>query len=173
MQNYRHRQISLRTGLADMDRLEAFLDKICDDFHIYDDYYGNVIATMTAAYELIPRISDTPNPVEIHFRAGPAGVMFSILLDEDFLTLAAKLQKVKAAQDNIKGYGDLLQESDEADDLLMMMNLLSDDLQFDPETGSMEISFHITGINDMLSMQRTQLMHNYYERLHSKTKAQQ
>lgn len=90
MQNYRNRQISLRTGLDEMGRLEAFLDQICDDFHIYDDYYGNVIATMTAAYELITSINDTPKPVDIHFKTGPAGVMFSIALDEDFLTMLRK-----------------------------------------------------------------------------------
>ncbi len=163
--NYRHRVLSIRTGMDNLSELEAFLDKICDDFHIYDDYYGNIIASMTAAYELITAINDAPKNVDIQFQSGPTGAMFSLHLDDDFLHLAAKHQKMWTTDNSEAQNSDMLHEPDQADIQLMLLDLLSDDLQFIPEEDTMEISFHITGINDMLSMQRTQLLHNYYDRL--------
>ncbi len=163
--NCRRRKLSIRTDQDDITKLEAFLDKICDDFHIYDDYYGNIIATVTAAHELITAITDSRKTVDIQFKSGPAGITFSVHLDDNFLHLAAKHQKVKAIDNSQGDNSDMLMEPDEADNKLMLLDLLSDDLQFLPEEETMVISFHITGINDMLSMQRSQLLHNYYDRL--------
>ncbi len=172
-QNYRRRQLTIRTGLEHINELESFLDKICDDFHIYDDYYGNVVTTLTSAYELITEISRQPKDLNIRFQSRPSGVMFSVHLDEDFLHIAAKHQKVKSLGENKKEERELLQELDETDNKLMIMSLLSDNMLFDSETETVDIYFYITGINDMLAMQRTQLLHNYYERLLRKTKTHQ
>lgn len=165
-QNYRHRVLEIPTGQESFSELEAFLDKICDDFHIYDDYYGNIIASITAAYELISTISKSPDTISIRFQSGPTGVRFTIPLGDHFLELAARMQKMQNTT-----HTDMLEDPDEADQLMMQLDLLSDDLSLDGEEQAMEIAFHITGINDMLSLQRTQLLDNYYARLEVNKKA--
>ncbi len=167
-QNYRRRVLEIPTGEEGFAALEAFLDKICDDFHIYDDYYGNIIASVTAAYELISAIDQSPHTIAILFQSGPDGVRFTIPLGDHFLELAAKMQKMKNTT-----HPDMLDEPDEADQLMLQVELLADDLRLDAEEQAMVIAFHITGINDMLSLQRTQLLDNYYNRLQVSKKAHQ
>ncbi len=172
-QNYRRRQLTIRTGQDDFYLLESFLDKICDDFHIYDEYYGNVVSTLTTAYELITEISQQPKDLEIHFQSLPTGVKFSIHVGEEFLHLAAKHNKIKDLENRPHEGENQQKAQDESDNKLLLITLLSDRLLFDPDKETLDITFHITGINDMLAMQRTQMLQKYYDRLLRKTKASQ
>lgn len=172
-QNYRRRHLTIRTGLDDISLLESFLDKICDDFHIYDEYYGNVVSTLTTAYELITENSPQQRDLEIHFQSLPTGVKFFIKPGEDFLQLAAKHMKIADLVNNPHDDGKQQKAYDESDNKLLLMTLLSDHVLFDSDKETIDITFYISGINDMLAMQRTQMLTNYYERLLRKTKASQ
>ncbi len=164
-QNYRNRHLSVVSDLEHITELEAFLEKIADDFHIYDDYYGNIIASVTTAYELIAEHRTETSHIDIYFKVQQAGIAFAIIMEDEFLDIARSLDVLRNEQETAK-------ELNETQRKLLMINMLADTVVIDNKKNTLELIFHVTGINDYLAIQRQELLYNYYNKLVREKKTQ-
>ncbi len=159
-ENYRNRHIRLKGDTLSIGKLEAFLDAICDDFHIYDDYYGNIISCVTAAHDMLANIRPEDKDVDIYFNANKQGITFKVMVNDDFIDVARIHELVSKGIHTIGN-----DQWDEEVQKIFLINSLADKLVINNQDESMEIVFNVTGINDYMTDQRLQLLHNYYDRL--------
>jgi len=157
---YLKRHLRLAVGQNELNKLEAFVENICDDYHIYDAYFGNIMAAKTLLFELaVDTIDKKDFYIDIYFQSTPSGLVFTVKLGQYFLDLAAMFDRVKNLEpDDPEAY------SGEGH-RLMMLRLLSDDVMFDADEESVELVFHVTGVNEALTIQRIEMLHRYYEML--------
>ncbi len=164
-QNYRNRHLSVGSDQEHITELEAFLERIADDFHIYDDYYGNIIASVTAAYELIADHRTEKSYIDIYFKAQKAGIDFLIKMEDEFLDIARNL-------DVLNKETGIETDLNESQRKLLMINMLADTVVVDNKRSTLELIFHVTGVNDYLAIQRQELLYNYYDKLVREKKTQ-
>ena len=157
---YLKRHLRLAPDQEELNKLEAFVENVCDDYHIYDAYFGNIMAANTLLFELFIDIIDKKDfHIDIYFQSTPSGLFFTVKLDQYFLDLAGMYDRVKNLEpDDPEAYTGQGHR-------LMMLRLLSDDVKFDGEDESIELVFHVTGVNDALTIQRVEMLYRYYEML--------
>jgi len=151
------RHIRIPANENSIYKLEAFIEQICDDFHIYDVYFGNIMASNTLAIEMCSYTAgENEFNVDIFFAAKPSGMYFTIKLYDYFL--------------DIVKYYDIIKDKD-ADDpdafkgewhRMMMIKLLCDKININAQEESIELVFFITGLNERLTNQRIELLEKYY-----------
>lgn len=165
--NHLTRQIKIRATENETRKLEDFIELICDEYHIYDAYYGNILASNTIAFELLEeftRKGEGPE-IDIFFNSSPTGLFFTMKVNELFLEFASLYERTCRLLDED---ADPVAENEKQ---MMMIKLLSDEIKIDPEDGSFTLVFHVTGINEPLSIQRIELLERYYSNLLQKEKA--
>ncbi len=159
------RKIRIKAQPGELNKLEAFIEKICDDFHVYDTYYGNIVASNTFAFEMcIERAPDKPFYFDICFTKKPTGMFFALKIHDYFLDFAKQYEIVKGLNvDDTEAFGGELEK-------MMMLRLLSDEIILNAEEESLTMVFHITGVNEMLTNQRIELLQQYYAKLQIEVK---
>ncbi len=160
------RHIRLLSNQDETHRLEQFIEQICDDFHIYDAYFGNILASNTLAYELLLKFrGEKKGHVDFYFHKTAKGIYFSLVLGEQFLDFAGLYEKVRRLDPNDpEAYGGEGKN-------MMMIRMLCDEVSVDHENEAMVLTFFVTGINEMLSIQRIQLLEKYFEKIVRYTEA--
>ncbi len=154
------RHIRLTSEQEELSKLEAFIENICDDYHIYDLYFGNILTVNVLAYELfMDRLSGTNYHIDLYFEARRDGMFFTLELGEAFLELASVFDKALKldASDPESFDGDV--------DQVLMIRLMSDDIVIKGEEGKIALIFHVSGINELLTQQRIELIEKYFARL--------
>ncbi len=160
------RHIRLKPDISETHRLEGFIEQICDDFHIYDAYYGNILASNTMALEMLLELEGgQKGHADVYFNKTAKGIYFSIVLGGHFLDFARLYEKIRHMDPNDP------EAYDGEGKTMMMIRMLSDEITMNSEKEAMVLTFYVTGINDMLSLQRIQLLEKYYERVHKLTEA--
>lgn len=159
----RHLRISATEN--EINKLEAFIEQICDDFHIYDAYFGNIMAANTLAIEMcIEAAGPKEFALDIFFIPRPSGMYFKIKLYDYFLDIVKHYDKIKD-----KDPGDPEAFNGESH-RMMMIKLLSDEIRIDQNEETIEMIFFITGINEQLTNQRIELLEKYYHMITSTVK---
>ncbi len=79
-----YREISI-SGSKDINRLERFIEEICDYYNINNEYFGNILlATTEAANILITVNDDRPEAkISVSFDRNSKGLIFKIKLVEE------------------------------------------------------------------------------------------
>ncbi len=158
--SYLERKLRLQAQSHALNQLEAFIEQICDDFHVYDAYYGNIVASNNLALEIC--IECTQNQelyFDLYFAKKPTGMFFTLKIYDCFLDFAKQYEIVKDKSTNDT-------EAFDGDwNRMMMLRLLSDEMIFDAQEESLTMVFHITGLNEMLTNQRIELLQQYYAKL--------
>ncbi len=141
----------------EINKLEAFIEQICDDFHIYDAYFGNIMASNTLAIEMCMEAAGGNDfYVDVFFVSRPAGMCFNIKLYDYFLDIAKHYDKIKDKNaDDPEAFSGEWHR-------MMMIKLLSDEIIIDQREECIELIFYITGINEQLTNQRIELLEKYY-----------
>ncbi|MDR4988754.1 MAG: hypothetical protein RG741_07965 [Bacteroidales bacterium] len=155
--------LRLGSGANESNKLASFIEQICDDYHIYDAYFGNILATNTLLAELFFEKTKTRNAhIDVFFHTSPSGMYFTMRLYESFLNIAGYFEKVKDmdADDPEAFTGEWRQA--------MMIRLMCDQITMEPGEESIVLVFHITGINDALTNQRIELLHKYFASINQK-----
>lgn len=158
--NYLERTLSLKANPDELNKLEAFIEKICDDFHVYDAYYGNIVASNNIAFEICMDLK--PEKVfyfEIGFCKSPVGMFFTLKIKDIFLDFARNHELIK---------NKTIEETetlDEGQQKMILLRMLSDNIFLDAEEESVTMVFYITGINEMLTTQRIEMLKKYYKKL--------
>ncbi len=155
--NHLTRHIRLAATENDSRHLEQFIEQICDDYHIYDAYYGNILAANTITFEILRKLQkEKGTTIDVYFNSSPEGLFFTMQLKKHFLDIARLYEKVRSKDpDDPSAYSGELQP-------MMMIRMLTDEINLDPDEESITLTFHVTGINELLSLQRIQLLEKYY-----------
>ncbi len=153
------RSLELTQDVEAITKLEAFVEKVCDDHHIYDAYFGNIMASNSLLQEIFMEQQRVVHaPITVGFTNNPAGMYFSFLVGGCFLDLAALFQKVQ----DIDLENSL--DADETEQKALIVKFLSDKVHIVPEMECIQLVFFINGINEALTQQRIELLESYYSR---------
>jgi hypothetical protein len=156
--NLQNRYLRLIMGKDHVQKVEKFVELICDDYNIYDEYYANIIAANTLLVECICELSKNENVrVDIRFIADIKGLRFEFHLGELFLDFA-KYFEIAANQEFNEN--EPLHENVHK---LIVIKLLCDEFNFDQEEGMIQLCFRISGIKDTLANQRIELLSKYFK----------
>ncbi len=160
-----NRELRLIIGKNHIKQIEKFVEVICDDQHIYDEYYANIIAANTMFAEYICEFYDNDShKVDILFFRDKSGLRFRYDLGELFLDIASFYEKLKQLQiERIESIDSNLQS-------MMAIYLLCDDIFIDSENSVIELFFRITGVNELLTVQRIELLKKYYSMIQTAVK---
>ncbi len=160
MGNVLQRYLRLDADEGNMHQLEGFIETICDDFHIYDAYYGNILASSALIFEIYLNLkSGEPSSLSVYFSSKPKGLYFTVKLEQCFLDMALLHEKAGVTK------------IDDADDVsvdlhkMQMIRLLTDEVNIMPEEQAIEMVYFITGVNEMLTQQRIELLEKYYHKM--------
>lgn len=156
----KERQIRVATKKRDTHAIEAFVEKICDDFGIYNSYFGNILFTVNEAVNFAAsKEGGGPEFIDIQFVSRPEGLVFQVFLGDRFLEIAVLFNK---------NMDELLEKEDitEEERNMVMIRMLSDEVQFDPDREMMELVFYISSINQHLTTERIQVLDDYFSKLH-------
>jgi hypothetical protein len=155
----KERKIRVNTRKKDTHAIEAFVEKICDDFGIFNSYYGNILFTVNEAVNFAAsQKGGGPEYVDIQFVSKPEGLVFQVFLGDRFLEIAVLFSK------NID---EMLEKEEltEQERNTVMIRMLSDEVKFDPDREMMELVFYISSINQHLTHERIQVLDAYFEKL--------
>jgi len=155
-----NRYLRLIIGKDHIQEIEKFVELICDDYHIYDEYYANIIAANTMLAEYICELSENKDHrVDIRFIADKKGLRFVFYLGDLFLDFARYFEKTDAFDiaDNHNN-NKYLQN-------IIVIKLLSDSISIDQASERVELFFRISGVNEMLTNQRIELLKKYFDRV--------
>ncbi len=155
----KEKHLSVAARIDAIHEIEAFVEKICDDYNIFHSYYGNILYSVSQAFEFaIERTGKKRKHVDIWFESRPHGLVFKIFLGDRFLEIAAFFEK--DPEEELKS--DHLSETEKA---LLTIRMLSDEINFNAEEETMEMVFYISSINEHLTQDRIKLLDQYFENL--------
>lgn len=156
----KQRQIRVAAGGDQTHAIEAFVEKICDDFGIFNSYYGNILFTLNEAVNFATeKNGGGPEKVDIQFISRPEGLVFQVYLGDRFLEIAVLFSK--SLDDTLD------KETMSADERnMVMIRMLSDEVNLNPDKEMMELVFYISSINQHLTLERIKVLDEYYSKLH-------
>lgn len=162
--SYKNRFLRINTDVNHIDKLEYFIENICDDFRIYDAYYGNIISANTIIFDICCEISNKKtNYIDYVFKSDTEGIYFVIQFYDLFLDIVRHYEKI----DNIP-----IDEPDSNSFVIKMkmVKLLTDKMKINAEEDSIMLVYYITGVNELLTNQRIEMLEKYYSSLTEKIK---
>lgn len=144
----------------DTHAIEAFVEKICDDFGIFNSYYGNILFTLNEAVNFAAsKEKGGPEFVDVQFISRAEGLVFQVFLGDRFLEIAVLFSK---NMDEVLEKEEMTEEERN----MVMIRMLGDEVQFDPDREMMELVFYISSINQHLTHERIKGLDEYFNKLH-------
>jgi len=156
------KHLRLKARKDEIHKLEAFVEKICDQYNIYHSYFGNILFSVTEAFEfVVSEKGDQLKYVDIYFESRSYGLVFKVALFDRFLEIAALFQE------ELDGALEA-EEISGSERSMVMIRMLSDEVNFDARQELMEMVFYITSINQHLTRDRIRLLDEYFEKINVK-----
>ena len=154
--------IRIKPSLSQLHELEGFIENICDDYNIFNSYFGIILFSITESFRAIALQKHKSTEVlRISFASSNKGLTFQFYVGEGILDLAGMLQEDIILSD--EGLDDLKQN-------LQIVKMLSDEMAIDADKGILEIHFNIMSINHHLAKERSKELELYYNRINQTSK---
>jgi hypothetical protein len=159
------KHLRLKARKEEIHKLEAFVEKICDQYNIYHSYFGNILFSVSEAFEFaISEKADRLKYIDIYFESRSDGLVFKVSLADRFLEIAALFQEEMEAALGAE-------EISPSERSMVMIRMLSDEVNFDAKAELMSMVFYITSINHHLTRERIRLLDAYFEIINVKKPA--
>jgi hypothetical protein len=156
----KQRKLRVAATGKDPHAIEAFVEKICDDFGIFNSYYGNILFTVSEAVNFaLAKNEGGEEHVDIQFVSRPEGLVFQVFLGDRFLEIAVLFSK---------NVDEVLEKEEMTQDErnMVMIRMLSDEVNLDADKEMMELVFYISSINQHLTLERIKVLDEYFDKLH-------
>lgn len=151
--------LRVRARRSEVHKVEAMVERVCDNYNIFHSYFGNILFSVTEAFEFaVQQKRDKNQYVDIFFESRPVGLVFKVGLGNRFLEIAAMFQ---AELDQQLESQELTKEERNT----IMIRMLSDEINFDARQELMEMIFYISSINQHLTRERIRILDEYFEKL--------
>ncbi len=153
------RHIQVFPRIEEINKLEHFIEEVCDEYCVYDAYYGNILASLTILFELNSKENEASRAIDIYCHKTKDRLYFSVLLYSHFLDIA----RIIEATDGF----DLATTNHIEKELrdIMMIRMLTDEVKILPKEEALRLTFYVSGINDLLTLQRIELLEKYYDKI--------
>lgn len=150
-----YKELTIASSMKNMSKVEKFVEEISDMYYIYNSYFGNILLAIEEAVINAMKHGnkmDENKSVHITFSGTKNGLIF-IIEDEgegfDTRNIPDPLEADEKTAENI-GKG------------LFLMRSLADKVLFNPRGNQVEITFNISGINQETTLNRLNLLHQYF-----------
>ena len=148
------RKIELISARENISLIEKFVEEICDDYNIYNSYFGNIIIALTEATTnaiIHGNKEDKLKTVIITFESKSIGLTFVIEDQGDGFDF-----------ENIPDPTDVsIENSDELGKGIFLIKSLADEVNFYEDGRVIEIVFKITSINNETTIERINILKAY------------
>jgi serine/threonine-protein kinase RsbW len=154
MNGLENREIILKSSLKNFYLIEQFVDEISDFYHINNTYYGNILVTISEAFEnavIHGNQGDENRKIYFKFQNEPYGFDF-ILTDEGKGFNYKQIPEVNSFFDNSKN-----KESKG----FFLISMLTDGIEFNEKGNEIKLIFKISSINKELSINRINSLNEY------------
>lgn len=145
-------KLSLKSDRLYINEVERFVENICDEFNIYNNYYGNILMSVVEAYTNAVEHGnryDEKKSVTISFSSESNGLSFIINDEGNGFNLGGIPDPTDLANEGVEGRG------------LFMMKSLADHMEINDDGRSIKLQFLISSINREMANKRTELFHSY------------
>lgn len=143
--------ISINCNGEDLVALESYVDSICGEHNVYNNYFGNILMALVSVHDECQARQGEESKLEINFYNNSKGLNFEINPCNEKMLQEAAL---------VISNGDLLYE-DEKYNWLFLINRLVDNFQI--IEGKINLSFDIASINQELAASRAQSLRAYFK----------
>lgn len=144
-----YRKISIKAELQNIGDVEKYIENICDEFNVYNDYYGNIVLCLVSLFEKLALDKSEYKDVDIEFYNDSNGLCFNVILNNESLLREAKL--VLEERESIL--------DDEQFNWLFIIDQLADQLKIGNH--SLLMLFDIKSINAELAAFRAGTLRSY------------
>jgi hypothetical protein len=149
-----YREISI-TGKGEINRLERFVEEICDYYNINNEYFGNILLATTEAADILITLDDhTPETrLCISFDRNSKGLVFKIKLfegqevlpdSEDLLD--REIRKHRLAKD------------------IFIIKALADEITISVNAKQIVLVFYVSSMNYEKSLYRINKLKDYWSK---------
>ena len=152
----RNKKLSINSKLSELHKLEAFVEQISDVYNVNSNYYSNILVALSEAVTNSIVHGNKENEqfkVEIVFEAKNKGLFFTVKdhgAGFDFNNYPDPTDINIVEYENI-GHG------------LYLMKSLTDFIEYDRKSGSVELGFKISSINKELAVSRVKSLQAYFK----------
>ena len=143
--------ISVNCNGEDLAALESYVDSICGEHNVYNNYFGNILMALVSVHDECQARQGKESKIEIGFYNNSRGLNFEINPNNEKMLKEAAL---------VISNGDLLYE-DEKYNWLFLISRLVDDFQI--IEGKLNLLFDIASINHELATSRAQSLRAYFK----------
>jgi len=145
-------KLTLKSDKLYINEVERFVEQICDEFNIYNNYYANILLSVTEAYTNAVEHGnhyDENKSVNIKFSSESNGLTFSIEDEGDGYEIDKIPDPTDIKNEGVEGRG------------LFMINSLADQVELENNGSKIKLQFLISSINREMANKRNSLFHQY------------
>ena len=150
------RTLKLKSNLNEINRIEKFVEEICDEKNINNTYFGNILVAVTEAFENAVIHGNKKNEekrVQIKYETREKGLMFEVCDEGD----GFKYEKIPDATDIIKN-------PEKKGTGIYLIKKLADEVRHLNEGRKIQILFYIDSINQQMSYERMKNLNDYQKK---------
>lgn len=140
-------------------QIEGFIEEICDDFNIFNSYFGNIMMTVIEACEnAFISLNESPESknINIRFWSEKNKLIFEIKGEKDVYIKKEDIFKLSNV-DNL--------ELEKEENYMIIINMLADEIDLNDKDNSIKVIFYISSINHNTSIQRQKVLSEYYDKV--------
>lgn len=151
--------IKIESSLNELHKVEAFIEQICDENSIYNNYFSNILVSVTEAFSnavLHGNKNSKDKFVVVGFIKDSRGLVFYVEDQGSGFNYQQVSDPTSIDQDSEKGRG------------LFLIKHLADGVEFIEEGRRVELLFRIASINYESALSRVSLLKEYYNSVTNK-----
>jgi len=145
-------KLVLKSDKLYINKVERFVEQICDEYNIYNNYYANILLSVIEAYTNAVEHGnkyDENKSVKIEFSSESNGLAFTIEDEGNGFEMESIPDPTNLENEGVEGRG------------LFMINSLADQVELEDNGSKIKLQFLISSINQEMASKRSELFHNY------------
>jgi len=135
-----------------INKVEAFVEQICDAYNIYNDYYGNILMSVIEAYTNAVQHGnkfEKDKKVTIRFESQATGLAFYVEDQGEGFNIETVPDPTDVNTNGKEGKG------------IFTIRALADNVEFINNGNTVKMTYLISSINREMSEKRADLYHSY------------
>ena len=145
-------KLVLKSDRLYINKVERFVEQICDEFNIYNNYYANILMSVIEAYTNAVKHGnkyDENKSVKIEFSSESNGLAFTIEDEGNGYEIDSIEDPTNLDNEGVEGRG------------LFLIKSLSDQVEIENNGSKLKLQFLISSINREMANKRNELFHKY------------
>lgn len=155
MQKEKIKTLEFASVIKNINLVERFIDEICDEYHINNTYFGNILISLTESVKNAITYGNNKNPdkkVRVKFEANPTYLSFSVSDEGKGFKHNGIYNPIDLYDSSLKtGIG------------LYLITTLSDKVKYYNNGSQIELIFYISSINLELTVDRVNKINIYFK----------